>query len=182
MNVSIPYGRVDHPELQKLLGASAINHNLGAQINQYANCPLTLGSLVEPTSTFVRDVGTPIAQTVRSTLSDTGKGFLKLISVHIFGPLFLLGVFFIVILALVGIFGWWTALIMIFVLFAILYLFTISFTQSVSSFVQNNVNDLQSQINGIITRSNTGNIAQTFLNANQRSLIACNGANHPLGI
>lgn len=187
MNVQVPTGTSwpasytgstpsylgSHPELQKLIGSSSIGPTLGAQVSQYANCPVTLGGLIEPTSTFVRNVGTPIARTVRDTLSDTGKGFIKLTAVHIFGPLFLISAFFVVLLALVGIIGWWTALIMIFVLFALLYLFTISYSQSIAVYAQTNIDNLNNQISGILTRSNTSGVAQTFLNANQKSSIPC---------
>ena len=177
MQLAIQPNQIQHKGLSQLLGSQNVGGNLAAQVNQYANCPVTLAGVIEPVNTYLRNVVPPVTAAVVVTAADTALGLIDITAIHIFGPMFFLLVFIIVMLALTKLINWTTAVLLMVAGFALLYLLGVSFRESIRGYVVANIQLSLPKIQSALQRGNLGEAMQAFLTANQKSLVACNGAN-----
>jgi hypothetical protein len=166
-----------HQQLNSILGSQYIGAGLAQQVAQYANCPVTLGGLVEPTTQFLRSTVPASVSATGETLVTSLVGFVDVTAGMMFLAMFLLFVFIIVLLALTRLIDWLTALLLIVGGFALLYLLGTFYRVTVENYVRNNFDQLGGKIQGILRNSDVHSVFQSFLNANRKSLVACNGMN-----
>lgn len=177
MQLAIQPNQIQHQGLSQLLGSQNVGGNLAAQVHQYANCPVTLAGIVEPVNTYFQNVVPPVSAAVVATAADTALGFIDITAIHIFGPIFFVLVFVIVMLALTKLINWTTAVLLMVAGFALLYLLGASYRESIRAYVAANIQLSMPKIQTALQKGNLGGAFQAFLAANQKSLVACNGAN-----
>jgi hypothetical protein len=166
-----------HKQLNTILGSQYIGAGLAQQVAQYANCPITLGGIVEPTTQFLRSTVPASLNATGETLVSSLTGFVDLTAGLIFLAIFFIFIFIIVLLALTRLIDWLTALLLIVGGFALLYLLGTFYRVTVENYVRNNFDQLNGKLKGVLRNADIHSVFESFLGANRKSLVACNGLN-----